>query len=300
MNLRPIVVLCMAALAGLPVGAQGTAPAAAAPRPAAAVAAAPPAEGGVECLLEPSQLIEVRTPVDGIIATISVNRGDTVRRGQTLVELQSQGERVAVDLARMRSKLEGQVVAATNRIDYSTKRLARLAELEKDNFTSPQARDEADAEKRLAQAELQSALEGRELAKLELLRAQEQLALRTVAAPFSGVVVDRMLNVGELAEAGSGRKPVLKVAQIDPMRADVVLPAALFGQVKVGTKATVRARVGGGQFPAIVRSVDRIIDAASGTFVARLEVPNPNGQVPGGSRCAASIDGLSVPARARP
>jgi RND family efflux transporter MFP subunit len=291
MTLRTAMALAVGMLAVLPAAAQ-TAPA---PRTAAVAA-----EGGFECLLEPSQLIEVRSPVDGIIANITVSRGDTIRRGQTLVELQSQSERVAVDLARLRSKLQGQVVAAENRIAYATKRLARLADLEKDNFTSPQARDEADAEKRLAEAELQSALEGRELAKLELLRAQEQLALRTVTAPFSGVVVDRMLNVGELAEAGSGRKPVLKVAQIDPMRADVVLPAALFGQVKVGTKAEVRARVGGGQFPAVVRSVDRVIDAASGTFVARLEVPNPGGQVPGGSRCAASIEGLSPAARPRP
>lgn len=293
MNLRSVMACSVGVLSALSVAAQTPA----APRPAAAATAA---DAGFECLLEPWQLIEVRSPVDGIIANITVNRGDTIRRGQTLVELQSQSERVAVDLARLRSKLQGQVVAAENRIDYATKRLARLADLEKDNFTSPQARDEADAEKRLAEAELQSALEGRELAKLELLRAQEQLALRTVTAPFSGVVVDRMLNVGELAEAGSGRKPVLKVAQIDPMRADVVLPAALFGQVKVGTKASVRARVGGGQFGAVVKSVDRVIDAASGTFVARLEVPNPGGQVPGGSRCAASIDGLSLAARARP
>lgn len=266
----------------------------------AAVPATPVAEAGFECLLEPWQVIEVRSPADGIIAAIRVSRGDSIRRGQVLVELQSQSERVAVELARARSVLEGQVVSARNRIDYATKRLARLVALEKENFTSAQARDEADAEKRLAEAELQSAMESRELAKLELQRAQEQLALRTVTAPFSGVVVDRMLNVGELAEAGSGRKPVLKVAQIDPMRADVALPAALFGQVKPGTKATVRANVGGGRFNAVVRSVDRVIDAASSTFVVRLEVANPGDKVPGGSRCAASIDGVVPTARVRP
>lgn len=296
MSLRAVLALCVGVAAGLPAVAQPAAPAAA----VGVVGAVGAADGGFDCLLEPSQVIEVRSPVEGIIASIAVSRGDTIRRGQTLVELQSQSERVTVDLARMRSKLEGQTVAAQNRIDYATKRLARLVDLQKDNFSSAQARDEAYAEKRLAEAELQSAMESRELSKLELLRAQEQLALRTVTAPFSGVVVDRMLNVGELAEAGSGRKPVLKVAQIDPMRVDVVLPAALFGQVKPGTRASVRARVGGGQFPAVVRSVDRIIDAASGTFVARLEVPNPGDKVPGGSRCSAQIDGLSLAARPRP
>lgn len=285
MSLRPVMALILVA----------TVQAAAAAVPATSLA-----EAGFECLLEPWQVIEVRSPADGIIAAIHVSRGDSIRRGQVLVELQSQSERVAVELARARSVLEGQVVSARNRIDYATKRLARLVALEKENFTSAQARDEADAEKRLAEAELQSAMESRELAKLELQRAQEQLALRTVTAPFSGVVVDRMLNVGELAEAGSGRKPVLKVAQIDPMRADVALPAALFGQVKPGTKATVHANVGGGRFNAVVRSVDRVIDAASSTFVVRLEVANPGDKVPGGSRCAASIDGVVPTARVRP
>lgn len=258
------------------------------------------AEPGYECLLEPWQVIEVRTSVEGIIAAVNVSRGDSIRRGQALVELQSQSEKVAVELARQRSVMEGQINSAHNRIEYASKRLARLADLEKVNFASAQARDEANAEKRLADAELQSALENRELARLELLRAQEQLALRTVSAPFTGVVVDRMLNVGELAESGSGRKPVLKVAQIDPMRADVALPAALFGKVKPGGKAMVRANVGGGSFSATVRSVDRVIDAASGTFVVRLEVPNPADKVPGGSRCQASIDGVAVAPRARP
>lgn len=253
---------------------------------------------GFECLLEPSQVVEVRAPVDGMIAAITVNRGDTIRRGQTLVTLQSDAEKQAVESARLRSTMEGQIAAARNRIDYATKKLARLADMQKDNFMSAQARDEADAEKRLAESELQSALEGREMARVEHRRAQELLALRTMTAPFSGVVVDRMLNPGDLAESGAGRKPVLKVAQIDPIRADVPLPAAMFGKVRPGTKASVTAEVGGARFNAVVRSVDRVIDAASGTFVARLEVPNPQLAVPGGSRCTATIEGVVPPPRA--
>ena len=257
------------------------------------------APAGFECLLEPSQVIEVRSPTDGIIASVTVNRGDTIRRGQPLATLQSDVEKTALEAAALRARAEGQIAAARNRIDYATKKLARLTDLEKDNFSTPQARDEADAEKRLAEAELQSALEGREIARVETRRAQDLLALRTMFAPFNGIVVDRMLNPGDLAEAGSGRKPVLKVAQIDPVRADVPLPAALFGQVKVGTRATVTATVGGGSFAATVRSVDRLIDAASGTFVARLEIANPQGLVPTGARCNAMLDGVAARA-ARP
>jgi RND family efflux transporter MFP subunit len=251
-----------------------------------------------DCLLEPSQVVEIRSPVDGIISTITVSRGDLIRRGQPLVTLQSDLERTTVEVATARASAQGAIDAARNRIDYATRKLARLEDLQRDNFTSQQARDEAFAEKRLAEAELKSAQEAREIARVELKRAQEVLAQRAMAAPFNGVVVDRLLNPGDLAESGSGRKPVLKVAQTDPVRADVALPAALFGQVRVGARASISPAVGGGTLLATVRGVDRIIDAASATFVARLEVANPQGTVPTGARCTATIEGIAVPERA--
>lgn len=254
--------------------------------------------GAFECLLEPWQVVEVRSAVDGIIASIAVQRGDTIRPRQPLVVLHSELERAAINAARYRTETAGQITAARNRIDYATKKLERLENLQKGNYASVQSRDESDAEKRLAESELQSALEAREMARLELRRAEELLAMRTMHAPFAGVVLDRMLNPGDLAESGSGRKPVLKVAQIDPLRADVALPAQLFGTVRPGAKGSVTVTIGGARYAATVRSVDRVIDAASGTFVARLEVPNPNGQVPGGARCTASIDGVTGPAPA--
>lgn len=264
---------------------------------AASTAAAAPG-AGFDCLLEPWQVVEIRSPAEGMIESVTVSRGDPIRRGQTLVTLRSLAEKKAVESAHYRSQMDGQIASAKNRIDYATKKLARLVDMQKENFMSAQSRDEADAEKRLAEAELQSAIESRELARIEWQRADELLAQRTMVAPFTGVVVDRMLNPGDLAESGSGRKPVLKVAQIDPIRADVALPAALFGKVQPGAKATVVPDVGGERQAATVKSVDRVIDAASGTFIARLEIPNPKGAVPSGSRCSATIDGVAPVARA--
>lgn len=250
---------------------------------------------GFECLIEPSQVVELRSSVDGVIATVQVQRGDVLRKGQVLVELQSAADRAAVELARYRAQMQGQLAAARNRLDYAGKKLARLTDLQQQNYASAQSRDEADAERRLAESELQVAVENRELAQIDYHRAKEQLALRTLASPFNGVVVDRFLNPGDLAESGSGRKPVLRLAQVDPMKVDVVLPAALFGKLKVGQKAQVASALGGVRYVAIVKQVDRVIDAASGTFVARLELPNPQMQVPGGSRCTAEIEGIVDP-----
>lgn len=264
---------------------------------APALAAAAQASPGFECLIEPAQVVEVRTTVEGLIEKVNVRRGDSVRRGQVLAELQSRAERLAVDSARFRAQMEGQVETAESRTAYAAKKFARAEELQKENMVSAQARDEADAELRLARAELKSAMENRELARIEHQRAVEQLALRTLISPFDGVVVDRMLNPGDLAEAGTGRKAVLKVAQIDPLRVDVVVPAALFGRIKAGARVVVVPQVGGGRLVSTVKMVDRVVDAASGTLVVRVELPNRDGSIPSGVRCKAEFDGiLAAPA----
>lgn len=268
---------------------------------AAGMAAGLPSVGaaaGFDCLIEPSQVVEVRSPVDGIIASVGVRRGDNVSKGQALVELQSAAERAAVEGARFRAQMEGQITAARSRLDYATLKVKRLTEMQKENFATAQARDEADAERRLAEAELAVATENRDLARIEHRRAAETLAMRTMVSPFNGVVVDRMLKPGDLAEAGSGRKPVLKIAQIDPLKVEIVLPAALYASVKQGARATVTPRGSSGKIAATVSMVDRVVDPASATFVVRLDLPNPNRAILGGVRCSAEISGVTSPAEA--
>ena len=263
---------------------------------AMAIAAAPASAGSFECLMDAWQTVEIRSPAEGLIDKVYVQRGDAVRKGQPLVDLVSAAERSAAESARYRSQMQGPVNQARARLDYATKKLARATELAQQNFTSAEARDQAEAERRVAESELQLATENRELAKIEHRHALDLLNLRTMNSPFNGVVVDRMLNPGDIAEAGTGRKATLKIAQVDPLRVDVVFPAALFGQLKAGMKAMVVPHGLGGRHAASVKLVDKVIDAASGTFVARLELPNPTLALPGGLRCQAEIDGLTAPA----
>lgn len=257
----------------------------------AALLAAPLAQAaGYECLVEPSQTVEMRTAVDGLIASVHVQRADRVRKGQTLVELDSRVESVAVESARFRAQMRGQIATAQSRVAYARRKFARADELQREKIVSAQAADEADAELKLAQAELLAAEEARDSAQIDYRRAEAQLAQRVLRSPFDGIVVDRMLNPGDLAESGSGRKPVLLLAQIDPLHVDVALPDTLFGKVSAGDKMVVTVRGPGGRYDAKVRFVDRVVDAASGTFLARLELPNRDGAVPSGIRCSAEFD----------
>lgn len=245
-----------------------------------------------ECLLEPAQTVEIRSAVEGLIHRIHVQRGDDVRAGQVLVELDASVERSAAAAARYRAQAEGRVEASRNRMQYANRKTQRSNELHSQNYISSQARDEAETEKNLAESELKEAMENKELARLDHQRAIDLLNQKTLRSPFNGIVVDRMLNPGDLAEAGNGRKPILKLAQIHPLRVETVLPLSTFGKLRPGMVGNVTPE-GGTPYKATIKVVDRVLDAASGTYGVRLELPNPQGQLPGGIRCQVDFPDLS-------
>lgn len=262
-----------------------------------------PVAGAVEfdCVMDPRQVVEVRSTVEGVIEKLTVDRGEFVKKGQVLVQLDASVERASAELALKRSQLEGAIRSGESRVEYSLKKHGRQEELFKQSYISAQARDESATERKLAESELKEALDNRSVAELEYKRQTEVLRLKTIVSPVNGVVMERLMHPGEVAEAGVGRKPILKVADIDTLHVEVVLPVEAFGKVKVGSKATVipDAPVGG-KYPAAVSVVDRVFDAASGTFGVRLSLPNAQRKLPAGMRCKAIFPdiGDDVPARA--
>ena len=87
-------------------------------------------------------------------------------------------------------------------------------------------------------------------------------------------------------------KPILRLAQLDPLRVEVVLPQAAYGRVQLGTVVLVSPEGMDDKHKARVTVVDKVIDAASSTFGVRLELTNPQGRLPAGMRCSAEFPGL--------
>lgn len=236
-----------------------------------------------DALIEPSQTIELRSPVTGLIERVNAVRGGTVKKGAVLVSLDTSVERAAAELARYRSTMEGGLRASESRIAYAERKFKRRSELAEKNYGTAQEREDAELEQRIAQAEAQAARENRQVAKLEHDLANAQLNLRLLKSPIDGVVMEQSLRPGEMAEPGDNKPPVLKLAQVDPLRVSVILPAALYPKLKMGMKAeVVPEKPMEGRYPVAVTMIDRVIDAASGTFRVYLALPNPNGALPGG------------------
>ena len=239
-------------------------------------------DSNLACIIEPNRIVEIGSPVRGLIQEIPVERADRVEKGQTLVVLESQVEQAAVELARKRAAMNEDVLVSKERLELGNRRKTRVNELFENDALSLDLRDESVTEAELARLELDRARAEKRLAALELRKAQAVLERRRISSPFDGVVMERTMSAGERVD----QETILKVAQIDPLRVEVILPSAMFGQVELGAKASVVPEIPGDTVHvAEVSIVDPVIDSASGTFGVRLTLPNTDHSIPGGVHC---------------
>jgi len=242
------------------------------------------------CLIEPAQKLSIRSTVTAQIIDVPVERGSTIRKGQPLVTLDASVEKAALDTAKYRAVMQGAVTAAEARLAHLKEKLRRREELVKEKFVSSQDRDDTLAESRVAEADLLEARDNRELARLEVQRLAAELGRRSINSPVNGVVTERLQHPGEMAQSGESAGAILKLAQTDPARVEVVLPVAMYGRIKAGDLVDIKPEPPfTGQYKATVRVVDPVVDSASGTFGVRLEFPNPAGKIPLGVRCTVAF-----------
>ncbi|MFM9912172.1 MAG: efflux RND transporter periplasmic adaptor subunit [Methylophilaceae bacterium] len=248
---------------------------------AAAIAAQP-----LGCLFEPERLAEVGSPVVGIIATVEVERGSKVRKGQVLATLRADVERASVNVADTRAKAEADVRTAEANLKLARITQKRGEDLVGKSFISQQALDKSIAETSIAEQKLILAREQLNVAGSELALARAQLGLRSIRSPIDGIVADRYVWPGERVE----EKALFKIAKIDPIRIEMVLPVTFYGTITEGMVIDVTPDMPNAKpLHAWVKLVDKLVDGASNTFRMRAEIPNPDLAIPSGVRCKAEL-----------
>jgi RND family efflux transporter MFP subunit len=186
--------------------------------------------------------------IGGLLKTLDVDAGDTIKKGQTLAKLDQR--EIAAQAAR------AEAAAHKARRD-----LARIEPLLKNGFISQQRIDDARS--------------ARDIANADLRQIAFNQTLATIIAPSDGVVLARHVEKNEIVAAGS---PVLTVSQ---GAQGFILKASLsdrsLAQLAIGDKATVTLDA----FPNLplkgeVRRLSAMSDMQSGTFgveVALDDVP---------------------------
>lgn len=236
----------------------------------------------LDCVINPSAIVEVSSAAPGVLSAIHAERSQRVEEGALLAELDSGVEQAELDLARARAEIDTMVKLRQASLKYDQRILDRLHSVGGDSVVTQQELDVAQREAVLSNWRLQDARDLRHLRRLELIRAEAEMARRKVRSPIGGVVVQRLRSPGEYVE----ELPIFRLAQLDPLHVEVIAPMGLFGQIDPGMRADVVAETAPGRaYPAEVELVDPMGDAAAGSFGLRLLLANTEHAIPAGVKC---------------
>jgi len=236
-----------------------------------------------DCLIEARVTIKLGAAVTGLVSKVFVDRGDIVKEGQIVAEMESEVQAAVVSIARVRATNQFQAQALARRAEFLNKKADRLQNLRKTEAATQVAVEEAQTEAFVAEHGAKEADLNWKLAQLELKRDEATLQLRTIKSPVNGVVTERVMYSGEYRDEANH---LMTIAQIDRLNVEAFLPVSFYRELSIGTVAEVRpAEPIGGSFEATVAVIDRVLDAASSTFRLRLSLPNPTYLLPAGIRC---------------
>jgi len=206
--------------------------------------------------VKPYQQATLYAKVAGYLKTITVDKGDGVKRGDLIADIEV--PEMLADLARYKAEVE------VAELDYK-----RLSESQKKlpDLVVPQTVDNA---------------KGRlDIAKAGLERTETLLGFARISAPFSGVITKRMVDPGAFipaATSGSAAQnaAIVNLADFNRVRVQVAVPELEASLIAVDqpVKLTVDG-LPGRAFEGKITRFSYTLDDAAKTMLAEIELPNP-------------------------
>lgn len=206
----------------------------------AAVAVLPAAAADVEALVQWSQRTELATPVSGAVASVAVNAGERVAKGQVLLALDDAPFLAAVQEAEAqltRRKLERDEAARDARQAQELYDRTVLSTVELENAKMKHARAEA----------------GYKEARAALDRARYRQRVSALRAPFDAVVLSRHAEPGQAIAAELKPPVLLVIAAAGEYLAQARVSAERATGLRLGQKLSVA--VGGKTYAAQIKAL---------------------------------------------
>jgi len=224
----------------------------------------------------PARESKIGSKISGKIEKIYADEGDMVQKGQPLVKLDQ------TDLIITQKQAEGNLRTAEARAEQARLNLEkikkdwiRLSRLHQKGVISQQQYDDINMNYRIAQTQLKLVNGEVQQARITLDMAKQQLLNSVTLSPFSGLVVKKFVNEGEIISI-MPPVPLFWIMDIEYVKVEVEVPEIEITTIKVGQ----RARIRGDGFPnrifeGRVSVINPLVDPTSRTFRVKIDIANP-------------------------
>lgn len=213
--------------------------------------------------MAPFQQVQLCARVAGYVKTVGVDRGDAVKSGQVLAQIEV--PEIEADLVKLKAEQEA--------ADIELKRL-KEAQLKSRDLVLPQTVDNAAARF--------------EVAKASVDRCLTLLEFAQIKAPFAGTITSRLVDPG--AHVSAGGSALFQLTDATRIRCQVPVteletPLAVVGKpVRVALDA-----FPGRVFEAALNRVSRTLDPLTRTMIVEADLENPSGEILAGMSGTARI-----------
>jgi len=210
--------------------------------------------------IESGQTAMVSTRVMGYITSIKVKAGDQVKQGQLLVTISND------DLMAKRAQVQASVSEAEAAAKVSAKDLERFTQLYNKQSASAKELENVNLQNQSVHAKLEAARQMRN-------EVNAMLAYTRITAPFSGVITQKFMEAGSMANPGM---PILALEQTKSFQAVIAVPEADVmkvqkkGMVKITVKST------GDAFMAPISEISPSSQFSGGQYIAKIAIPDKN------------------------
>lgn len=223
----------------------------------------------------PDRESKIGPKISGTLSSVHVDEGHEVRDGQVLAELEQENILIA------RRQCEASVTVAEAQLKEAEvqernlrKEKERLANLYEKKVISRQRYDDIETAHSMAVTRL-------EVLRAQIVSCQENLAMAeqklrdsTILAPFSGIIVKRLVNPGEYITT-MPPTVLFVIMNIDKVRTEVGLPEMHLARVAIGNPVEITVDTYPGvRFSGKVSTINPLVDPVSRAFTVKIEIPN--------------------------
>jgi len=220
-------------------------------------------------------------PISGTVAQILVKVGDRVKKGQILLRFDPTGFRLAGEQA------QAGIDAARTQVDSLKLELDRTAQLTRSDAVSTATLDRVKAQYDVARAQLEGA-------QVALKQTNKALNDTEIRAPYNGVIVDILKDIGEFAPSMPPTN-LIRIVDDSYLEVQAFLPEENLEFAKTGSVATVSVESIDLATTGRVIFVSDRIDPDTQTFEVRIHIDNQDRRIKAGSFCRITMDKRSLP-----
>lgn len=263
--------------------------------------------------LFPYEEVVISSEIDGRVESVTADLGDRVTEGQVLVRVSEEEQKylVAQNEAQLRQALERlglksekdrvqdiketpEVRRAQADLFDAEQRYKRVRELVDQQIASRQDLDQALARYQALQAaydntlnQIRNLIQDVERTKAILDLQRKKLRDTSIRSPFSAVVKERLVNVGQFVRPNT---PLFALVKTDPIRLRIEVPERMSPWIKVGQFADVSLEAYPDRnFRGKIWRISPTVEQTKRTFIVEALIANPQNELKAGSYAKARI-----------